>query len=222
MHKEVSRIFELQEYLHFQSRSFKKIRKLKDDVPKEEQKDPLWADMDDSVDDLDQFDGVLNSLKERFNNLIDFEYNIQNATQSDNSAFLSAVATLFLPISFLASLFGITTITWPAIWYLYVAIPLVITSISLVLLYPLLRKWWEEARYHIGQLKVTLQPNDFTLLGSELPDSADVPGGYPSRTKRKVQRPGGVTVPVDPPKGDSRRNSRAMSFSRTRGEKEGS
>lgn len=64
MHAEVSRLYELKEYLRFQSRSFKKLQKLKGDVPKNEQKDPLWADMDDAVEDLDQYDSTMDSLKE--------------------------------------------------------------------------------------------------------------------------------------------------------------
>ncbi|TKA41300.1 hypothetical protein B0A54_06202 [Friedmanniomyces endolithicus] len=65
LHREVARLYELQEYLRYQNRSFKKLQKLKDDVPKNEQKDPLWGDMDDAVEDLSQYDSALDSLKER-------------------------------------------------------------------------------------------------------------------------------------------------------------
>lgn len=65
MHNEVDRLYELKEYLHFHTRAFKKLQRLKDDVPKREQKDPLWTDMDDAVEDLEQYDTTLDSLKER-------------------------------------------------------------------------------------------------------------------------------------------------------------
>lgn len=42
MHREVDRIYEMKEYLHFHTRSFKKLQKLQNDVPAEERKDPLW------------------------------------------------------------------------------------------------------------------------------------------------------------------------------------
>lgn len=71
MHKEVDRLYELKEYLTFQSRSFKKLAKLKDDVSKSEQKTPVWSEIDDAMDDLDQYDSYLDSYKERFNNLIE-------------------------------------------------------------------------------------------------------------------------------------------------------
>lgn len=65
LHSEVDRMYELKEYLHFHSRAFKKLQKLKMDVPKNEQKDPLWGEMDDAVEDLEQYDSTLDSLKER-------------------------------------------------------------------------------------------------------------------------------------------------------------
>lgn len=65
LHSEVDRMYELKEYLHFHNRAFKKLQKLKANVPKQEQKDPLWGDMDDAVEDLEQFDSSLDSLKER-------------------------------------------------------------------------------------------------------------------------------------------------------------
>lgn len=81
MHKEVDRIYELNEYLRFHTRSFKKLTKLKTEVKKDEQQEPVWDQMDDAVDDLDQYGYYLDSLKERFNNLIELEFNIENANQ---------------------------------------------------------------------------------------------------------------------------------------------
>lgn len=65
MHIEVDRMYEMKEYLHFHNRALKKLQKLKDDVPKNEQQDPLWGEMDDAVEDLEQFDSTLDGLKER-------------------------------------------------------------------------------------------------------------------------------------------------------------
>lgn len=214
MHNEVDRIYELKEYLRFHSRSFKKLQKLKQEVPQREQKDPLWDDMDDSVDDLDQFDGTLDSLKERFNNLLDLEFNIQNAEQSDDSQFLSIIATLFLPVSFLASLFGITTASWPPIYYVYCAVPIFILSIIFVIVWPWSVRHWQKARYGEKSTRIILSPRDFTMLGSELPDSVDVPGGNRmERLKNKAQR---RSVDAKAP----RSRSRPASHSRTKLEKD--
>ncbi|TKA27586.1 hypothetical protein B0A50_04418 [Salinomyces thailandicus] len=183
MHNEVDRLYELKEYLHFHNRAFRKLQKLKADVPQREQRDPLWTDMDDAVEDLEQYNTTLDGLKERFNNLIELEFNIQNAVRADNSWYLSIVATIFLPISYLASLFGITTLTWPAIWYLWAAIPIVAVSLTLALCFPWGIRRLQKRLYPIETLRLTLRPQSFTMLGNELPDNVDVPG---SRRPSKV------------------------------------
>nr|POE59183.1 hypothetical protein CFP56_24453 [Quercus suber] len=193
LHSEVDRLYELKEYLRFQSRAFKKLQKLKSDVPLNEQKDPLWNEMDDAIEDLEQYDATIDSLKERFNNLIELEFNIQNAVQADNAQFLSVIATITLPVSYLASVFGITTISWPAIYYLYAAIPVFVTSCAAIFIVPWLTKQVQRRLYPVEQIRIPLQPRAFTMLGDELPDNVDVPGGNRrDKVKRKALRPAGV------------------------------
>ncbi|USW48672.1 Putative Mg2+ transporter protein, CorA-like/Zinc transport protein ZntB [Septoria linicola] len=175
MHREVDRIYEMKEYLHFHTRSFKKLQKLQGEVPPDEQKDPIWFDMDDAVDDLDQFDSTLDGLKERFNNLIELEFNITSATQSDNSGFLSAVATLFLPISFLASLFGMTTISWPAIWYVYLALPVFAVSAIFTAVFPFARKRVQKVAGPMEEKRLQLRPDHFSMLTDDYPNNVNMP-----------------------------------------------
>lgn len=177
MHNEIALIYELREYLRFHNRSFTKLQKLRGDVPKKEQNDALWDDMDDAVEDLEQFAESLNSLKERFDNLLSLEFNIKSSDQSENSAFLSRIATIFLPVSFLASLWGITTSQWDILWYAYAAAPVFVLSVAFLLIYPSLKQRWQRGHYHLDQRRTMLMPRDFTMLGADLPDIVDVPGG---------------------------------------------
>lgn len=214
MHIEVDRIYELQEYLRFHSRSFRKLAKLKATIPLDDQSDSLWNDIEDTVDDLDQFDSSLNNLKERFLNLLDLEFNIQNADQSEDSSFLAVIATLFLPVSFLASLFGIQSINWPMKWYMYSALPIFIASCIFVTVFPFSVRRYQKTRYGIESSKVLLQPRDFTMLGSELPDSVDVPGSNRlGRMKDQAQRQsvGEDVRNIDEPVYRARSRSRAWS-----------
>ena len=74
MHKQVDRIYELKEYLRFHNRSFKKLTKLKSYMEwgtGPGSSDPVWDEMKNAVEDLEQFDCYMESLKERFNNLIE-------------------------------------------------------------------------------------------------------------------------------------------------------
>ena len=213
MHKEVDRIYEMKEFLHFHSRSLKKLQKLKDDVPQRQQEDPLWGDMDDAVDDLEQYDSTTDGLKERFNNLIELEFNIQDAVQADNSRFLAVVATLFLPISFIASLFGMTTITWPAIWYVYVAVPVLVICAIFVVLFPWSVNKVQKILYPVEARRIHLEPRNFTMLGDELPGSADIPGSLRSTAggKRRSRKLSGI---------NEMSKTRERSQSRLRGEKD--
>ncbi|KAK5175352.1 uncharacterized protein LTR77_000491 [Saxophila tyrrhenica] len=207
MHAEIDRIYELKEYLSFHTRAFQKLQKLKGDIPPDEQQDPLWDDLDDVVDDLQHWDSSIDNLKERFNNLLDLEFNIQNAVQADNSQFLAIIATLFLPVSYLASLFGMTTITWPAIWYLYVAIPVLVISAAFTAIFPWSVRRVQKVLYPEEMRRVRLTPNEFTMLGDGLPDSADVPGKSATRGRRKSLRPSGMDNDA---KVKARSKSRAM------------
>lgn len=196
MHREVDRIYELNEYLRFHSRSFKKLAKLKTETETNKRDETIWDQMDDHIDDLDQYGYYLDSLKERFNNLIELEFNIENATQSDNSRYLGVLATLFLPISFLASLFGMTTVTWPPIWYLWAVSPIFFVSIFFTIALPSLLRRYQQAIYPLQKEHVHLNSSNFTLLGDQLPDSADVPSNIRYKNGGQRQKQGGSREPT--------------------------
>jgi hypothetical protein len=211
MHIEVDRIYELQEYLRFHVRSFRKLAKLKEGVPPEEQQDPLWSDIEDALDDLEHFDSSLNNLKERFLNLLDLEFNIQNADQTEDSSFLMVIATLFLPVSFLASVFGIQNINWPPKWYLYSALPIFITLCIFVTIFPFTVRRYQKTRYGIEATRILLHQHDFTMLGSDLLESVDVPGSNRlGRLKDQAQRES-VGDEVGAPAANARSQSPARS-----------
>jgi len=82
LHKEVDRIYELHEYMHFHSRSFRKLLKFKKiESIQNKHGNTVWEAMDDAIGDLEQYDAYLVSMKERFNNLIELEFNLENAAQ---------------------------------------------------------------------------------------------------------------------------------------------
>ncbi|KAL1585855.1 hypothetical protein WHR41_05002 [Cladosporium halotolerans] len=206
MHIEVDRIYELQEYLRFHSRSFRKLAKLRQSVSQDRQEHHLWNEIEDTVDDLDQFDSSLDNLKERFLNLLDLEFNIQNADQSEDSSFLAVIATLFLPVSFLASIFGIQNIEWRPVWYLWSAVPIFVASCIFVVVFPFSVRRYQKTRYGLEATKVLLRPTDFTMLGDALPDSVNVPGSNRlGRLKDRAQR---QSIGEDVTHGGSRSRSR--------------
>ncbi|KAL1304641.1 hypothetical protein AAFC00_003605 [Neodothiora populina] len=207
MHKQVDRIFELKEYLRFHERCFKKLLRLRASNPRsiDGEEDPIWDEMADTIEDLDQWDYYMDSLKERFNNLIELEFNIENANQSDYSRFLSIIAALYLPISFLASIFGITTLTVPAIVYLWIAIPLLVVSLIGILLVPWVMNRFHRIYYPLEEINLQLPRQSFTMLGEELPDSADNPSDVLAETRgRDLSRIRDAASDMSPPRSSSR------------------
>ena len=215
MHKEVDRIYDLTSYLNFHLRSFKKLSKLKEDVckdlPKGEDPGPVWTDVDDVVEDLDQTKDELDSLKERFNNLIELEFNIANATQAENSQFLSVIATLFLPVSYLASVWGITTITLSPLLYVYVAIPVFLVSAVFTVLFTWAVQRISKLVYRERKERPDIQPNEFTMLGEEIPNSAAPSDLSKSKTRGRFEGEKQVLQPAG-----ARNGARNRSRSRSR------
>ena len=82
LHKEVDRTYELHDYIRFHSRSFKKLAKFKRSAATANKHgNSIWEVIDDCLEDLEQYENYLASMKERFNNLIELDFNIENATQ---------------------------------------------------------------------------------------------------------------------------------------------
>lgn len=82
LHKEVDRVYELLDYLRFHARSFNKLAKFKDKSGHHpESGQSIWEILDDCIEDLSQYENYLDSMKDRFNNLIELDFNIENATQ---------------------------------------------------------------------------------------------------------------------------------------------
>lgn len=82
LHKEVDRIYDLHRHLRFHRRAFRKLADFKTaDAAQSQVGDTIWEVMDDCLEDLEQIENYLESFKERFNNLIELDFNLDNAAQ---------------------------------------------------------------------------------------------------------------------------------------------
>ncbi|GAM89680.1 hypothetical protein ANO11243_077190 [Dothideomycetidae sp. 11243] len=181
LHKEVDRIYELHDFLQFHSRAFKKLAKFKtSEATVSKYGNTIWEVIDDCLEDLEQYENYLDSTKERFNNLIELDFNIENATQCErltrytmlvadieaaaNARFISILGALFLPVSFVAvnaahSLLCDTITDVPLL--LCLTIPAMISA--------------NEVKKHPTHLKrIQLRQQDFTMLGREAPEGAEI------------------------------------------------
>jgi hypothetical protein len=189
MHKEVDRIYDFTSYLNFQLRCFKKLQALGDDnltkaahpggrssvvssnsSEDDSDPDPIWAELADTIEDLSQWKDDLATYKDRFNNLIELEFNISNTDQAEDSSFLTGIATIFLPISYLAAIWGITTISLTPLQYVYVAIPVLITSIIFTLVFARAVRAFQKVYYKSRKERPDLHKDEFVMLGDQVPN----------------------------------------------------
>lgn len=75
----------------------------------------------------------------------------------------------------LQSIFGISTFTGSPLLYLWLSIPLLAISLVFTVFFPWAVRRFQKMYYPLSREHVKLPRNNFTLLGDELPDSADVP-----------------------------------------------
>jgi len=138
------------------------------------------------------------------------EFNIENANQSDYSRFLGILAALYLPITYLTvsiiyepfvfpcinpsdkpqSIFGISTLTAPAILCLYISIPLLIISLFFTIFFPWAIRRFQKLWYPVDNNNVKLPKSSFTMLSEELPAVSDALLFDPNRLAniREIER----------------------------------
>ncbi|KAF1987636.1 hypothetical protein K402DRAFT_42974 [Aulographum hederae CBS 113979] len=199
MHDELARIYNAQQYLRFHCRAFSKLLKYKEAIKERERekkarrqhqhgvaytesielrisiaKPDHTADMTDAIDDLEQAGYELDLLIDRFKNLTEYEFNMENAKQAEDTRFLSIVATLFLPLSFLASIWGMTEFTGSPMLYLYIAIPLLGVSVGFAWLFPTTMRKIKEVWFKEKMKRPKTQRERVRLLGNELPGGASL------------------------------------------------
>jgi hypothetical protein len=101
--------------------------------------------------------------------------------------------------------------TAPPILCLYISIPLLIFSLFFTIFFPWATRQFQKSWYPVSSNNVRLPQNSFSMLGEELPDSADVPRVIkirdPSLPRQRAPRPG---------RHEQRRNSKPRSRSRIR------
>ena len=126
-------------------------------------------DIEDAMEKLEQSGYEFDRLVDRFKNLTEYEFNMANARQAEDTQFLSIIATFFLPLSFLASIWGMTEFTGSPILYVYVAIPVLLISALVPLVLPGLIRGHHERS---GKAKLKwpeVKKHDLTMIGDELP-----------------------------------------------------
>ncbi|KAH8819972.1 hypothetical protein F5884DRAFT_849257 [Xylogone sp. PMI_703] len=89
----------------------------------------LKTRLEDAYQAIEFFDVTATTLLEQQQNLLSLAFNLETVANGQAVARLNALAFIFLPLSFVASLFGITTWEVGPAWYPVVAVPVLAATI---------------------------------------------------------------------------------------------
>ncbi|KAH6707784.1 hypothetical protein BKA61DRAFT_134492 [Leptodontidium sp. MPI-SDFR-AT-0119] len=134
LHTDNNDMISLREHLRIHQASLDVVMKRAQDWP--EPSGPrashsLLTRLDDAFRLLNYYDVTASTLLEQQGNLLSLTFNLETAIQGQAVARLNALAFVFLPLSFVATVFGITTFTAPARWYPVAAAPVLITTVAI-------------------------------------------------------------------------------------------
>ncbi|KAI1172703.1 hypothetical protein F4777DRAFT_560572 [Nemania sp. FL0916] len=131
LHQDASETLALQEGLRMHQASFKHFKRGLTKTSVENQMKDLDTRLDYIFELLDFYETTCDSIIQQQKNLQSLAFNLETVRQSRAVARLNTLAIVFLPISFIASIFGITTITIPAYWYPVAAIPTLLVTCTI-------------------------------------------------------------------------------------------
>ncbi|EAW20750.1 uncharacterized protein NFIA_112740 [Aspergillus fischeri NRRL 181] len=126
---------------------------------------PADKDLDDRLElikgQMDHNASTIDTVKEQLQNLIQLAFNLEAVSQGQSVARLSALAFIFIPLSYVASVFAIPGLAIDALWYPASAVPLLVFTIIVAAIIGKFVNFWERRMGAIYELA----PNQPITLG---------------------------------------------------------
>ncbi|KAM6478611.1 hypothetical protein HDV62DRAFT_183862 [Trichoderma sp. SZMC 28011] len=132
LHRDASTTLALQECIRMHRASLKSLRLGLGRMPPSESLKAIQRRLEDIAELLEFYQSTCLTVLEQQRNLLNMMFNLETISQSGAVMRLNGLAFVFLPLSFIASIFGMTTITTPAVWYIAVALPTLIATVGAV------------------------------------------------------------------------------------------
>ncbi|KAL2358265.1 hypothetical protein BJ546DRAFT_1087580 [Cryomyces antarcticus] len=142
LHRSVGKILALREVLRSHSVAAAKLRKYARTEVGEGRLDvnSQFADIEDENKDYEQ---AFATIREKFQNLLGLEFSTESVRTSQSVAVITALAFIFVPLSFLASVFGLNGVNVDAKWFGIACIPIVVISLICTLSIGGIIRLWE-------------------------------------------------------------------------------
>ena len=155
-HRQIGEIYNVQQYLRSHYHSFQRLVYLKNMSNQASGTatqrsmlgvgDELEDELGSAQAEILQTGEELEFLSQRFDNLTSFAANMETIRQAEDTRVLTIIATVFLPISFLASIWGMTEFSGSPTLFIYVIIPIVVVSVVVATYLPDVMRMLRESR----------------------------------------------------------------------------
>ncbi|KAL6693022.1 hypothetical protein J3F84DRAFT_82650 [Trichoderma pleuroticola] len=132
LHWDASTTLVLQECIRMHRASLKAFELVLGRLPQPTSLFSIQRRLEDVAELLEFYQSTCVTVLEQQRNLLNMRFNLETIGQSQTVMRLNALAFIFLPLSFIASIFGMTTITTPAVWYIAVALPTLMATVGAV------------------------------------------------------------------------------------------
>ncbi|KAI1099592.1 hypothetical protein F4804DRAFT_76899 [Jackrogersella minutella] len=148
LHRDASTTLALQEGLRLHQASIKRFQRGLQSAPDSKELLALRVRMEYVSELLEFYETTCLTILEQQRNLLNLTFNLETVTQSRAVARLNALAIFFLPISFVASIFGITTLEAPAYWYPVAAVPTLLLTAGIAIVLSRSTEHHQDANHH--------------------------------------------------------------------------
>ncbi|KAJ9663879.1 hypothetical protein H2198_000639 [Neophaeococcomyces mojaviensis] len=119
--------------------------------------EPLMQRLESNKTILEHYSASCQVMKEQTQNLMNLEFNTETVLQTQAVARLSALAFIFIPLSYISSIWGFTALELDPLYYPAAALPLLALTITCALFSRKLISLWE-TRGSIPKQSSTLMP----------------------------------------------------------------
>jgi len=149
---------------------------------------------------LGHYSRTCQTMKEQMQNLLNLEFNTETVSQAQSVTRLNVLAFTFIPLSFVASIFGMTNFEVGPKWFPVMAIPLLLCTIILGLLAGRVVSAWESYKQSTGRqtqpmavIPAVSQSTSHLVTSLHTNAAFSAPGEEKNWSEPKIQIPPGET-----------------------------
>ncbi|TKA78786.1 hypothetical protein B0A49_00818 [Cryomyces minteri] len=163
LHRSVGKILALREILRSHIVAAARIQKYARTEVGEGRRD-VKSQLADIEDETKDYELAFATIQKQFENLLSLEFSTENVRTSQSVAVITALAFVFVPLSFSASVFGLNGVNVDAKWFGIACIPIVVVSLICTLSIGGIIRLWERNQSEQKELGLDEPPDVLPIV----------------------------------------------------------